>query len=68
MLICDLDGTPGRGTAAIFQNEPRVVTFSMHASPSNASGSTSDRSTYEVTCPVRFHRPPPHHQGGARVG
>ena len=31
VLICDLDAQRGDGTAAIFQNDPRVVTFSMHA-------------------------------------
>ncbi|MDQ2772201.1 MAG: histone deacetylase [Bacteroidota bacterium] len=31
VLIVDLDVHQGDGTAAIFQHEPRVVTFSMHA-------------------------------------
>jgi acetoin utilization deacetylase AcuC-like enzyme len=31
LLIVDLDVHQGDGTAAIFQNEPRVFTFSMHA-------------------------------------
>lgn len=30
ILICDLDVHQGNGTAAIFANEPRVFTFSMH--------------------------------------
>jgi acetoin utilization deacetylase AcuC-like enzyme len=30
ILIVDLDVHQGNGTAAIFQNEPRVFTFSMH--------------------------------------
>jgi acetoin utilization deacetylase AcuC-like enzyme len=30
ILICDLDVHQGNGTAAIFKNEPRVFTFSMH--------------------------------------
>ncbi|MEJ7664115.1 MAG: hypothetical protein WKG07_33590 [Hymenobacter sp.] len=33
MLIVDLDVHQGNGTAAIFQHEPRVFTFSMHGCP-----------------------------------
>src|SRR5690625_7637020 len=31
ILIIDLDVHQGNGTAKIFENEPRVFTFSMHA-------------------------------------
>ena len=31
ILIIDLDVHQGNGTAQIFENEPRVFTFSMHA-------------------------------------
>lgn len=30
ILVVDLDVHQGNGTAAIFENDPRVVTFSMH--------------------------------------
>jgi acetoin utilization deacetylase AcuC-like enzyme len=30
VLVLDLDVHQGNGTAAIFENDPRVVTFDMH--------------------------------------
>lgn len=45
LMIVDLDVHQGDGTAAIFADEPRVVTFSMHAAknfPSRKQPSTRD--------------------------
>jgi acetoin utilization deacetylase AcuC-like enzyme len=47
ILIIDLDVHQGNGTAAIFEGEARITTFSMHGEK-NYPWRTKTRSTYDV--------------------
>lgn len=49
ILIVDLDVHQGNGTAEIFQNEPRVFTFSMHGA--NNYPSHKERSDLDIGLP-----------------
>lgn len=49
VLILDFDVHQGEGTAAIFQDDPRVITFSMHAA--NNYPFQKERSTYDIALP-----------------
>lgn len=47
VLVIDLDVHQGNGTAEIFQDDPRVITFDMHCD-SNYPWRTRRRNTYDV--------------------
>jgi hypothetical protein len=64
VLVVDLDVHQGNGTAAIFEDDPRVVTFDMHGGPHGLlllgpiacsvmpAWPTSDPSSHDGAAPV----------------
>jgi len=50
ILVIDLDVHQGNGTAKIFENDPQVVTFSMHGA-NNYPIKTREKSTHDVELP-----------------